>query len=104
MHTRLPDVPQLRYFCPACRSTFTDRTGTVFARSKVRLNKWFAVISGFSAGLSSRECAQELSVKWDTARRMIVAIRAEIDRPGLVKDLRDFLAREATGRAGRGTE
>ncbi|MFQ5945794.1 MAG: transposase [Anaerolineae bacterium] len=91
VHTRSGRTPRLRYLCLQCRRTFTDLTGTIFARSNLPLSTWFMGFSLFPQGLSTAEYARALSVKWDTARRMSRCLLVSASRPGLVRDLEGVL-------------
>lgn len=58
------------YHCNACNFDFTIRTGTIFERSKVPLNKWvYAMYLLVTArkGISSMQLAKEIGVTQKTA-------------------------------------
>lgn len=90
-HTRSAQTPRLRYLCLLCRRTFSDLTGTVFARSNLPLRTWFLGLSLLPQGLPTAEYARALSLKWDTARRMSRCLLVAAGRPGLVRDLQALL-------------
>lgn len=67
------------YFrCLACKEDFTVRTGTIFERSHVPLDKWlYAIylISTSRKGISSMQLSKELGVTQKTAWFMLQRIR-----------------------------
>jgi transposase-like protein len=64
------------YRCNACLAEFTVRTGTIFEKSKVPLNKWLYAMHLFAAtNLSSVHLANEIGVTQKTAWRMIKRMR-----------------------------
>jgi len=73
-----------RYQCQPCtlknsrKTTFNEKTGTLFEGSKLHLTKWFYAISLFKNKASSNEIAKELQVDGNTARRMTMLLRSEI--------------------------
>lgn len=94
VHTRSRRTPRLRYLCLGCRRTFTDLTGTIFARSNLPLSTWFRALSLLSEGLATVDYARMLRVKWDTARRMSRCLLVAANRPGLIRDLQSDLIGE----------
>ena len=86
-HSRSRRTPRRRYLCLDCRHTFSDFTGTIFARSNLPLSTWFRAMSLLSENMSTVEYARALSVKWETARRLHRILQQETRRPGLVRDL-----------------
>jgi transposase-like protein len=98
VHTRSERTPRLRYLCLGCRRTFSDLSGTIFARSNLPLPTWFLAISLLPKRLSTVDCARALSVKWETARRMSRDLLLASDRPGLVRDLQGVLSERARAR------
>lgn len=66
-----------RYLCPHCGKTFTDRTGTIFDRSKVPLWKWLYTLSEFSQkkGISAVELRSKLTISYPVALKMLRRIR-----------------------------
>ena len=91
VHTRSRRTPRFRYLCLACRRTFTDLTGTIFARSNLPLRTWFVGLSVLSEQLSTVEYARALSVKWETAYRMSSLLTGAFRKGGLVSDLHRVL-------------
>lgn len=66
------------YRCPDCQSVFTVRTGTIFERSHVPLNKWlFAMylLAAARKGISSLQLSKELGVTQKTAWFMLQRLR-----------------------------
>ena len=66
------------YRCGDCKDEFTVRTGTIFERSHVPLNKWlYAMYMVVTArkGISSMQLSKELSVTQKTAWFMLGRIR-----------------------------
>ena len=74
----------LRYLCRHCtekngiKTTFNDKTGTMFEDSKVAITKWFYAISLLRNKVSDLELSKELQVTYVTARRMSVLIKGSI--------------------------
>lgn len=87
VHTRAGQAPRLRYLCLHCRRTFSDLSGTIFARSNLPLHTWFVGLSLLPHRLSTVDYARALRVKWDTARRISRRLLLAAARPGLVRDL-----------------
>ena len=66
------------YRCRTCKDEFTVRTGTIFERSHVPLNKWlYAIYILVTArkGISSLQLSKELSVTQPTAWFMLGRLR-----------------------------
>lgn len=66
------------YRCNACKSDFTVRTGTIFERSHIPLNKWiYAMYLLMTArkGISSLQLAKEIGVTQKSAWFMLQRIR-----------------------------
>ena len=74
-----------RHQCNACRKQFTVRTGTIFQRSRIPLNKWLYamfLIHISRKGVSSCQLAREIGVTQKSAWFMLQRIRESMD-PGL---------------------
>lgn len=73
-----------RYLCPHCGKTFTDRTGTIFDRSKVPLWKWLYTMFEFSQkkGISAVELKTKITVSYPVALRMLRKIREVVQETG----------------------
>ena len=95
-HSRSAGTSWRRYLCLACRRTFTDLTGTPFARTNLPLTTWFRCLRIMGQGRSTSGLAKELQVKWDTSIQLQRRLAAALARPGLVQQLREA-AREARG-------
>jgi transposase-like protein len=66
------------YRCNACREDFTVRTGTVFERSHIPLNKWlYAMYLMMTArkGISSMQLAKEIGITQKSAWFMLGRLR-----------------------------
>ena len=79
-HSKFATTSRRRYLCLGCRKTFTDLTGTPFARTNLSLGKWFLCLRLIEEGRSTSELAKELGVKWDTAAH----IQRRLNSPELV--------------------
>ena len=67
---RVPNERPLSHRCPTCRRYFSVRTGTVFARTRIPLNKWLYAIYLFHtgrAGVSSHEFSRLLGITQKSA-------------------------------------
>ena len=79
--TETKDVPNAKpmpYWCKSCRSYFSVRTGTVFARSKVPMRKWAIAIYLCLTSLksvSSMKLHRDIGVSQPTAWFMMQRIR-----------------------------
>jgi transposase-like protein len=72
------DGTQGYFRCQQCRKVYTVRTGTIFERSHVPLNKWlFAIYLVVTArkGTSALQLSKELGVAYSTAWFMLHRIR-----------------------------
>lgn len=94
-HTKSALTPRLRYLCVGCRRTFTDLTGTPFARTNLPLRIWLLSLQLIGEGLATSELAKALEVKWDTAIHMQRRLAPPLSRPGLIRRLRDVLKNSA---------
>ena len=95
-HTRFPGTARKKYLCLACHRTFTDLTGTVFTRSKVRLWKWFLCLHLMGRKMSTLELAEELKVNKDTAWRMRKLLAESLSRGKLVLKLKGMVEVDET--------
>ena len=80
-HAKMP------YWCPACRSYFSVRTGTAIERSKIPLRKWvFAIYLEMTSlkGISSMKLHRELGISQKAAWLLL-------DRPREAMAADDFL-------------
>ncbi|NQY42857.1 MAG: IS1595 family transposase [Legionellales bacterium] len=66
------------YVCKGCSKEFTVRTGTIFERSHISLNKWLFAIYLFvtsSKGISSLQLSKEIGITQKSAWYMLQRIR-----------------------------
>ncbi|MCY4426869.1 MAG: IS1595 family transposase [Halieaceae bacterium] len=75
---RITPRPKGFYRCNACKKDFTVRTGTIFERSHVALDKWLLAMYLFITarkGVTSRQLGKEIGVTQKTAWFMLGRIR-----------------------------
>lgn len=73
------------YKCKDCREQFTVTVGTVFERSKVKLNVWLQamhLMCSSKKGISSKQLERMLGVTYQTAWFMSHRIREAMKAPG----------------------
>lgn len=73
------------YKCKDCREQFTVTVGTVFERSKIKLNVWLQAMHLMCAskkGISSKQLERMLGVTYQTAWFMSHRIREAMTAPG----------------------
>lgn len=73
------------YKCKDCREQFTVTVGTVFERSKIRLNVWLQamhLVCSSKKGISSKQLERMLGVTYQTAWFMSHRIREAMKAPG----------------------
>lgn len=92
VHARSPRTPRLKYLCLDCQHTFTDLSGTCFARSKLPLHVWFRGIELLPEGQAPTDYARALGVKWESGQRMARLLDKASATAGLVRDLRLVLS------------
>jgi len=92
-HSKSRDGRQ-RYKCGCDPGTFTDLTGTVFARSNLPLSTWFRCLRLMGQGLSTAKMARALGVKWDTALHMRRRLGPALADCSWLHRLREILIRE----------
>lgn len=82
-----PMPRELRYHCNNCRSSFSVTTQTIFHKTKVELQKWFAAIPlVVNDRISARRLAVLINVTKDTACFMVNRITLGIkQQPELIK-------------------
>ncbi len=90
-HTKSTRTPRQRYLCLSCRRTFSDLTGTPFARTNLPLGIWLLSLRLIGEGIATSELAKALDVKWDTAVHMQRQLALPLNRPGLTRRLREAL-------------
>jgi transposase-like protein len=82
------------YHCNACNFDFTVRTGTIFERSKVPLNKWvhaMYLLVTARKGISSVQLAKELGVTQKTAWFILGRLREACSAPDSIDRLRGIV-------------
>ena len=87
------------YHCNACNFDFTIRTGTIFERSKIPLNKWlYAMYLLVTArkGISSLQLAKEIGVTQTTAWFMLGRLREACSAPDSIDKLRGIVEIDET--------
>ena len=76
-----------RYLCKDCDRTFNDKTGTIFAHSKIALRKWlFSIYAFLRFNTSLRQLQCEIGVTYKTIHRRVERFGEALDAPSL--DLR----------------
>ena len=74
------------YRCLSCKEDFTVRTGTIFERSHIPLNKWLYamyLISTARKGISSMQISKELGITQKSAWFMLQRIREACGKGGM---------------------
>ncbi|MFP9061655.1 IS1595 family transposase [Natrialbaceae archaeon A-chndr2] len=73
-----------RYLCKDCDRTFNDKTGTIFAHSKVALRRWlFSIYAFLRFNTSLRQLQCEIEVTHKTIHRRIERFTSALDAPSL---------------------
>ena len=73
-----------RYLCKNCDRTFNDKTGTIFAHSKVALRRWlFSIYAFLRFNTSLRQLQYEIDVAYKTVHRRIERFTRALDAPSL---------------------
>ena len=73
-----------RYLCKNCDRTFNDKTGTIFAHSKVALRKWlFSIYAFLRFNTSLRQLQREIGVSYKTIHRRVERFTRALDAPQL---------------------
>ncbi|WP_318568649.1 IS1595 family transposase [Salinigranum marinum] len=73
-----------RYLCKDCDRTFNDKTGTIFAHSKVALRKWlFSIYAFLRFNTSLRQLQREIGVTYKTMHRRVERFTRALDAPRL---------------------
>jgi len=82
------------YHCNACNFDFTIRTGTIFERSKVPLNKWvysMYLLVTARKGISSMQLAKEIGVTQKTAWFILGRLREACAAPDSIDKLKGII-------------
>ncbi|MUV61935.1 IS1595 family transposase [Halobacterium sp. CBA1126] len=73
-----------RYLCKNCDRTFNDKTGTIFAHSKIALRRWlFSIYAFLRFNTSLRQLQCEIEVTHKTIHRRIERFASALDAPSL---------------------
>ncbi|MFC4248758.1 IS1595 family transposase [Natribaculum luteum] len=73
-----------RYLCKDCDRTFNDKTGTIFAYSKIALRKWlFSIYAFLRFNTSIRQLQTEIDVTYETIHRHVERFVTALDAPHL---------------------
>ena len=73
-----------RYLCKGCDRTFNDKTGTIFAHSKVALRRWlFSIYAFLRFNTSLRQLQCEIEVTYKTMHRRIERFTRALNAPSL---------------------
>ncbi|ELY87165.1 IS1595 family transposase [Natrialba taiwanensis] len=73
-----------RYLCKDCDCTFNDKTGTIFAHSKIALRKWlFSIYAFLRFNTSIRQLQTEIDVTYETIHRHVECFVTALDAPHL---------------------
>jgi len=73
-----------RYFCKRCDRSFNDKTGTIFAHSKIALRKWlFSIYAFLRFNTSLRQLQAEIDVSYKTIHRRVERFTRALDAPHL---------------------
>ena len=76
--------PFQRYLCKDCDRSFNDKTGTIFAHSKIALRKWlFSIYAFLRFNTSIRQLQVEIDVTYKTIHRRIERFAKVLDAPSL---------------------
>lgn len=67
-----------RYHCARCERTFNDKTGTIFERSRLPLQRWFQVMYLLTLNQSIASIARELGIAYDTAHRAVHLLQGSL--------------------------
>lgn len=91
IHSKSTQSPRRKYLCLQCRRTFTDLTGTPFARTNLPLRTWALYLRWMEHGGRTSELAKALGVKWDTAALLQRRIAMARSGSGLSRQLCEVL-------------
>ncbi len=80
---------ELRHHCNTCNTSYSVTVGTIFHKTKIDLQKWFAAISlvlNAKKEISSRQLAKNIEVNKNTAWYLTNRIRRALaEQPGLLQ-------------------
>jgi transposase-like protein len=73
-----------RYLCKDCDRTFNDKTGTIFAYSKIALRKWlFSIYAFLRFNTSLHQLRIEIDVTYEAVHRRVERFTKALDAPSL---------------------
>ena len=73
-----------RYLCKNCGRSFNDKTGTIFAHSKLKLKEWYFTIYTFLRfNTSIRQIEAELDLSYRTLRERVEQFARTLDAPSI---------------------
>ena len=73
-----------QYLCKNCGRSFNDKTGTIFAHSKLKLKEWYFTIYTFLRfNTSIRQIEAEIDVSYRTLRERVEQFARTLDAPSL---------------------
>ena len=76
--------PFQRYLCKNCDRTFNDKTGTIFAHSKIALRKWlFSIYAFLRFNTSLQQLQREIDVTYKTVHQRVQRFMRALDAPVL---------------------
>lgn len=64
-----------RHHCHDCGRHFNDKTGTIFAESKLPFSKWFGTVHWINQRRSVSWISRQLGVDYNTAARIVNLLR-----------------------------
>jgi len=67
-----------RYICKKCGQHFNDKTATIFAESKLPLNKWFQVIRLMHMSCSLTEISRKAQIDYNSAARLVKLLQGSV--------------------------
>ena len=67
-----------RYICKRCGRHFNDKTATIFAESKLPLNKWFQVIRLMHMDYSLTEISHKAQIDYNSAARLVKLLQGSV--------------------------
>lgn len=77
-----------RYTCKKCGRHFNDKTATIFAESKLPLNKWFQVIRLMYMDCSVTEISHKAQIDYNSAARLVKLLQGSVYLQEIPKQLR----------------
>ena len=66
-----------RYLCNKCRKSFTDYTGTIFARRKLPMGEMFYILINLD-NKSIKRLSEELGHKWESVYNLAKDFREDV--------------------------